>query len=284
MLSSRNSLAFLLFGLCNSYAFVIMLSAAGDIVVKQKPKLNNRTDVCYEEITEAHCLSISTGAVLLANIIPCILVQITFLFFMQRVPFGIRHALVVLCQSLGLLIVAFSNTVSGSLTGVVFASLGAGIGAVNCLALSSHFPKSVVAMWSTGSGAAGITSSLSYAAFTEPHFAHLSTKTTLLIMLIIPFFYSIAYWIILEIPDTVHKIQILNPKTYIIKEIIYHSNDNQSNENKKADTIVEVAEKECLEMKTAKIVVEKTDKKALTFVSKLKLFVVCSFLSLKLQN
>uniref|UniRef100_A0A914YZQ9 Battenin n=1 Tax=Panagrolaimus superbus TaxID=310955 RepID=A0A914YZQ9_9BILA len=197
---------------------------------------------------------------------------------MQRIPFGIRHILVIICQSLGLLIVAFSTTVFASLTGVVFASLGAGIGAVNCLALSSHFPKSVIAMWSTGSGAAGITSSLSYAAFTEPHFAHFSTKTTLLIMLIIPFFYSIAYWIILDIPDTVHKIQILNPKTYLIKDVIVQKNV-ESNERKSADKIVEtINSKEnntTPEIKNSEIVViDKNDKKVLTFVGKLKLFVI----------
>uniref|UniRef100_A0A1I8A607 Battenin n=1 Tax=Steinernema glaseri TaxID=37863 RepID=A0A1I8A607_9BILA len=47
----RNLAAFWLFGLCNNYAYVIMLSAAEDIMDKQEHKFSNDTDVDTCEVS-----------------------------------------------------------------------------------------------------------------------------------------------------------------------------------------------------------------------------------------
>uniref|UniRef100_A0AC34FM24 Uncharacterized protein n=1 Tax=Panagrolaimus sp. ES5 TaxID=591445 RepID=A0AC34FM24_9BILA len=72
-------------------------------------------------------------------------------------------------------------------------------------------------MWSSGSGAAGIISSFSYAALTEPHFANFSPKATLLVMLIIPFLYAATFWLIMDVPDSVYQVNVFDPRSYIIK-------------------------------------------------------------------
>uniref|UniRef100_A0A914Q774 Battenin n=1 Tax=Panagrolaimus davidi TaxID=227884 RepID=A0A914Q774_9BILA len=138
---------------------------------------------------------------------------------MQKVPLGITQLFVLLCQAFGLIIAAYASTVSGSLIGVILASFGTGMGSVNILALATHFPKETVKSWSTGWGAAGIVASFCYAAFTEAHLANLSIKTTLLFMLGSPILYATAYWIILEMPKTVHQVKIFNFKSYYIHNI-----------------------------------------------------------------
>uniref|UniRef100_A0AC34FHK9 Battenin n=1 Tax=Panagrolaimus sp. ES5 TaxID=591445 RepID=A0AC34FHK9_9BILA len=184
---------------------------------------------------------------------------------MQKVPFGVTQFFVILCQASGLIIAAYAATVSGSLIGVILASFGGGVGAVNILSLATHFPKETVKSWSTGWGAAGIVASLCYAAFTEAHFANLSIKTTLLLMLGSPIFYAIAYWIILEMPKSVHQVEIFNFKSYYIKNIKIAPVKTFS--SPPTSEIAETAEMpfEC----------EKEEgKKNLGFIEKLKLFVV----------
>uniref|UniRef100_A0A914PS29 Battenin n=1 Tax=Panagrolaimus davidi TaxID=227884 RepID=A0A914PS29_9BILA len=197
-----------------------MLSGAEDIIEMQSRNVikssNTSVNVCFEKITKAHCSKISTSAVLLADTIPCVIVELTFPFFMYRIPYGIRHAAVVSCQALSFIIVAFSPNVAVSLIGVVFAAIGAGLGAINCLALSSHFSKTSVSTWSSGTGAAGVVASFAYAAFTEPHLANLSPKVTMLIMLVIPLTYSMAYWAVLDKPNTIYKCNPINPLTWIV--------------------------------------------------------------------
>ncbi|KAE9548846.1 hypothetical protein FO519_007938 [Halicephalobus sp. NKZ332] len=213
----RNLAAFWIFGLCNNYAYTIMLSAAEDILDKQQHKEKNDTENhCLNDITESHCSSVSTGAVLLADILPSLFVKITFPFFMQKIPSGMRHGIVCALQVTCYLIVAFSTSVTMSLMGVTFAAAGMGLGEITYLGLSSYFPRSVVAAWSSGTGGAGIIGSLAYAGLTEPHLANLSPKNACLAMLIVPILFAVAYWFLMVVPDTVHQVQILKPGTWIV--------------------------------------------------------------------
>ncbi|KAE9550294.1 hypothetical protein FO519_006484 [Halicephalobus sp. NKZ332] len=219
MILVRNLAAFWIFGLCNNYAYVIMLSAAEDIMDKQQHKEKNDTEkTCLDEIIEPHCSSTSTGAVLLADILPSLLIKITFPFFIQRIPFGIRHGIVCMLQVTCYLVVAYSTSVAMSLTGVVFAAMGSGLGEITYLSLSSHFPRSMISAWSSGTGGAGIVGSLAYAGLTEPHFANLSPKNACLVMLVVPVIFAIAYWFLMVAPDTVNQARFLEPKTWFISD------------------------------------------------------------------
>jgi len=72
------------------------------------------------------------------------------------------------------------------LTGVVFASIGAGLGEISYLSMSSHFHAGVISSWSSGTGGAGIVGSLAFAVLTDAHLGNLSPKTALLVMLVVP--------------------------------------------------------------------------------------------------
>ncbi|CAD6186511.1 unnamed protein product [Caenorhabditis auriculariae] len=212
----RTAVAFWFLGLCNNYGYVIMLSAAEDILSTQKHKVTNQTatDTCDTFIDSRHCKP-PTGEVLLSDNLPSLIVKLTFPFFMDRFPFGARVAVVCALQATSYFVVAYSSSVAMSLAGVVFVSLGGGLGEITFLALSAHYPKVAIAGWSSGTGAAGLIGSFSYAFLTEPHMANLTPKTALLIQLFIPVLFVIAYYIMLAKPNSVYS-PGLNPRTWIV--------------------------------------------------------------------
>ncbi|VDO66999.1 unnamed protein product [Haemonchus placei] len=205
-----------MFGLCNNYGYVIMLSAAEDIMDIQKGEnITKTTSDCEDRITSRHCTTISTGAVLLADNLPTLFVKLTFPFFMHRIPFVFRHVLICLLQATSYFVVAFSQNIPMSLAGVCFASLGSGIGEISYLALASHYPALAIAAWSSGTGGAGLIGSFSYAFLTERTMGNLQPKDALLIQLFIPVVFALAYFFILVTPDDVYT-PGLHPKTWIV--------------------------------------------------------------------
>uniref|UniRef100_A0A0N5BSN5 Battenin n=1 Tax=Strongyloides papillosus TaxID=174720 RepID=A0A0N5BSN5_STREA len=240
----RNLIAFFLFGLCNNYAYVIMLSAAEDIMDKQEKNSNDEfttaipmkydnyktnytfdkvlaetsDDRCHEIVTSRECTTTSTGAVLLADILPALVVKFTFPFFADKIPFGIRHFIICLLQVGAYFMVAYSTSVTMSLAGVVLAAIGSGWGEITYLSLSSYYSKNTISAWSSGTGAAGLVGSFAYAGLTEPNWADLSPKNACLVMQIVPIIFAIAYWIILHDLDEIHQISLFKLSTWIAKK------------------------------------------------------------------
>ncbi|CAD5218105.1 unnamed protein product [Bursaphelenchus okinawaensis] len=219
----RNFIAFWIFGLCNNFAYVIMLSAADDIMSQQehenvKSSSNSTLDSvkCVEKITSHECTTATLGAVLLADIIPCLVAKLVLPFFMHRLPHGARHLLVCILQALSYIMVATSGSIPMSLFGVVFASLSSGIGENAYLALSAHYSGNSISAWSSGTGGAGIFGALGYALLTEPHLLELTPRTTLLVMLIIPILFYITNYTILVQSPTIYRATVFRPNTWIV--------------------------------------------------------------------
>ncbi|CAJ0964128.1 unnamed protein product, partial [Mesorhabditis belari] len=215
----RNVVAFWIFGLCNNYGYVIMLSAADDIIHKQQGDEDSKKNTtCIADLGTRACDGRqSTGGVLLADILPSLIVKALVPFMLSRIPYGFRHVLVIGLQTASYLVVAYSKSYTISLLGVVLASMGSGIGETTYLSLSSHFPRTIISAWSSGTGGAGVVGSFAYAALTEPHLGNLSPKSALLVMLVIPVIFAVAYWILLEFPSTVYS-PGYNPSTWLIPE------------------------------------------------------------------
>uniref|UniRef100_A0A914MLJ4 Battenin n=2 Tax=Meloidogyne incognita group TaxID=654580 RepID=A0A914MLJ4_MELIC len=238
----RDLIAFWIFGLANNFAYVIMLSAADDIIKSQNthnPQHNNKTNIsnkCIENIGNPRCEKyMSTGAVLLADILPALVIKYTMPFFMNRIPFGFRHLLVCLLQASSYLVVAFSPNIQISLFGVVLAALGSGLGEICYLALSSHYSKSTIASWSSGTGGAGIAGALAYAILTEPKFFDMSPRNALLVMLIVPIIFAITYWSLLTPVLTVHRINLFKISTWIVPVQNMKEKENQKIGEEKYD-------------------------------------------------
>ncbi|XP_047127410.2 battenin [Hydra vulgaris] len=189
----RNLVGFWLLGLCNNFGYVVMLSAAYDILQEQ---IHTNTTKSYS--TDGfHCNPISTGAVLLADIIPSLIVNWTAPFYINRFSYPLRVAVVIILLTASFLTVSFSTSRFLSLLGVVFASISSGAGEITFLSLSVHFKKTTVSAWSSGTGMAGVCGSLSYAFLRQ---VGLSSHNTLLVLLVVPALFAFTFWIVLKFP------------------------------------------------------------------------------------
>ncbi|KAI6216778.1 Battenin [Aphelenchoides besseyi] len=151
-----------------------------------------------------------------ADIFPAFILKLTMPFFMDRIPFGIRHVFICVFQLSAYLTVGFSANVKISLLGVVFASISDGVGDVSYLSLSSHYPKHMVSALCSGTGSAGLIGSFLYAFLTESNLVGLSPKTAILLMTIGPCFLFASYFVLLSHASTVHQITLSDPKTWLV--------------------------------------------------------------------
>lgn len=163
--TTKTFISFFVFGLVNNVLYVIILTAAHDLVPPTTPK----------------------SLILLADILPAFLLKVILPLFVNQsinqktkdldledesptkpeIGLGINYALrltiVVILSSLGMFITSLSLPLYITLTGIVFASLSSGLGEVTFLQLSHYYnhDNSNVAIhgWSSGTGAAGLVGS-----------------------------------------------------------------------------------------------------------------------------
>ncbi|XP_038164352.1 battenin isoform X2 [Cyprinodon tularosa] len=200
----RNWVGFWLLGLCNNFAYVVMLSAAHDILEKQESK-NSTTSAPPELVGNVpsgnksnssgyDCSPVSTGAVLLADILPTLIIKLFAPFMIHVVPYGFRVLFCVAMAATSFLLVSFSSAVWMSIVGVIFASISAGLGELSFLSLSVFFDRNVLEGWGSGTGAAGVAGSLLYSGLIQ---AGVSPQITLLIMLVVPLVMFASYFYLL---------------------------------------------------------------------------------------
>lgn len=166
------------FGLLNNLLYVVILSAAIDLVGPSTPK----------------------GIVLLADVAPSFLFKISAPFFFHVCPYSVRVGLVVGLSFVGMLMVALSSGLPMKLVGIVLASFSSGIGEVSFLQLTHFYNSNAVHAWSSGTGAAGLVGSFLYMAMTS--WAQFSARTALIFFSFMPFFIIALYVYVL--PDPQH--------------------------------------------------------------------------------
>ncbi|KAI8057992.1 CLN3 protein-domain-containing protein [Syncephalis plumigaleata] len=115
----------------NNLAYVVILSAALDIVGPHVPK----------------------GTVLLANILPSLAVKLTMPYAIHYIPYS--------------LIIAWSPSIAVSMVGIITASASSGLGEMSWLMLTSLYHPLSVSAFSSGTGAAGVLGAVSFLAMTS---------------------------------------------------------------------------------------------------------------------
>ncbi|CAN9505345.1 unnamed protein product [Ophioblennius macclurei] len=200
----RNWAAFWILGLCNNFGYVVMLSAAHDILSKQSSENTTEStpatltvDVRVANSSRYDCNPVSTAAVLLADILPTLLIKLFAPFVIHKVPYGVRVLLCVLMAAISFLLMSFSFAVWMSIVGVIFASVSAGLGELSFLSLTVFFSRDVLGGWGSGTGGAGVAGALSYSGLIQ---AGLSPRLTLLLMLVVPFGMLLSYFFLLVSP------------------------------------------------------------------------------------
>ncbi|XP_075441209.1 battenin-like isoform X2 [Ascaphus truei] len=182
----RNLAGFWLLGLCNNFAYAVMLSAAHDILRTETNETSTVSVSGHPQSSNSSrydCNQISTAAVLLADILPTLIIKLMAPFYIHLIPYNYRVSLCIFAATGSFLIVSFSTQITLSLLGVVFASVSAGLGEVTFLSLTAFFNSAVVLYWSSGTGGSGLLGALLYLGITE---AGLSPRNSLLVMLLVP--------------------------------------------------------------------------------------------------
>uniref|UniRef100_A0A3Q2ZPA0 Battenin n=1 Tax=Kryptolebias marmoratus TaxID=37003 RepID=A0A3Q2ZPA0_KRYMA len=114
---------FWLLGLCNNFAYVVMLSAAHDILQKQESKnstVSGTLDLRAGNSSNSSrydCSPVTTGAVLLADVLPTLIIKIFAPFVIHKVPYGFRVLLCFFMAATSFLLVSFSVAVWMSIIG-----------------------------------------------------------------------------------------------------------------------------------------------------------------------
>ncbi|XP_054438722.1 battenin isoform X2 [Pteronotus mesoamericanus] len=200
----KNAMGFWLLGLCNNFSYVVMLSAAHDIL-SHKRTPGNESHVDPDPVPTPHnnssrfdCNSVSTAAVLLADILPTLVIKLLAPLGLHLLPYSPRVLVSGVCAAGSFILVAFSHSVGTSLCGVVLASISSGLGEVTFLSLTAFYPRAVISWWSSGTGAAGLLGALSYLGLTQ---IGLSPQHTLLSMLGIPALLLASYFFLLASPE-----------------------------------------------------------------------------------
>lgn len=133
-------LSFFLFGLINNVLYVIILSAALDLVPPSTPK----------------------GVILFCNITPSLVAKVAWPYLLRgRIRYAKRLIGCCLLSSLGMIIVATFDVLPMRLLGISFASFSSGLGELTFLQLSTTYKPSYLAghsvgYFSSGTGAAGL--------------------------------------------------------------------------------------------------------------------------------
>jgi battenin len=192
----RNWIGFWLLGLCNNYAYVIMLSAAHDLL--DSSFHGNDDEIAIDEGkkngTIAICNPTSSAAILLADIVPSLMTKAISPFIFTNTQ--LRVLIVILLSAASFLITCFSVSNFMTFVGVIAASMSSGLGEVSFLGYSANFDKRVVSGWSSGTGAAGLVGSGVY--FLLKMF--LSTRVTLGVQLVIPVLMTFTFYILVVHP------------------------------------------------------------------------------------
>ncbi|KAI0424587.1 Batten's disease protein Cln3 [Xylaria sp. FL1042] len=168
--------AFWLFGLINNVLYVVILSAAQDLVGPEVPK----------------------GLVLLANILPSFSIKLIGPYFIHRVPYSIRIVVFAAISSVGMFMIAFTppdKSVAIKMVGVMLASLSSGGGELSFLGLTHYYGHISLAAWGSGTGAAGLVGAGLYVLLTD--WLGFSVKNSLLASAYLPVVMLISFFMIL---------------------------------------------------------------------------------------
>lgn len=159
---------FWLFGLTNNILYVVILSAASDIIGPKLPK----------------------SIILLFDILPSFLVKLSAPFFMHKLHYNRRIPLLIFLSVLGIILVS-TRSLWFCLPGIVFASMSSGIGEINFLQLTHYFGSKSLTGWSSGTGGAGIVGSFSYLFLTTV--LRMNIQISLLLYGTLPFIFLLYY-------------------------------------------------------------------------------------------
>ena len=168
-----------LIGLINNVLYVIILSAALDLVGPSVPK----------------------ALVLLCDVIPSFLMKLCAPYFIRAIPYPIRVLIFSALSALGMLLIALTppytdgGTITTKMAGVVLASISSGGGELSFISLTHFYGPFSLASWGSGTGGAGLIGAGAYALATTT--LGLSSKNTIIASAFLPLIMLVSFFVIL---------------------------------------------------------------------------------------
>lgn len=192
---SWNRIGFALLGLTNNYGYVIMLSAAYDLL-KIISDQNNSTPITGSNKEDIHklCNKHGTSTILLADTIPSLFIKILYPIILLEIPIVFRVILTILSSIISFIITGISSKEVLIFTGVVFASISSGTGEATFLSITPQYNGVALGGWAIGTGVAGFLGAFAYTLLAMV----LDVKTIMLIMIIAPFLMAVSYFVIIN--------------------------------------------------------------------------------------
>ncbi|CCG22619.1 Yhc3 protein [Candida orthopsilosis Co 90-125] len=185
--STKIFTSFFIFGLLNNILYVIILSAAIDLVGSATPK----------------------GVVLLADIMPSFTFKLVAPFFIHLIPYKTRLFSLVGLSSTGMLLISLSSqqAIVVKIFGIMLASLSSGMGEVSFLQLTHFYTggnadgdSSIgISGFSSGTGGAGLCGSFLFMLMTN--MLGIPVTIVLLLFAICPLGFLATYYLLLPLPD-----------------------------------------------------------------------------------
>lgn len=169
----------MLLGLINNVLYVIILSAALDLVGPSVPK----------------------GVVLLCDVIPSFLMKLCAPYFIHAIPYSLRVILFSAFSAVGMLLIALTpaytdgGTITTKMAGVVLASMSSGGGELSFISLTHFYGPFSLASWGSGTGGAGLIGAGAYALATTT--LGLSSKNTIFASAFLPVIMLVSFFMIL---------------------------------------------------------------------------------------
>lgn len=172
-------------GLINNVLYVVILTAALDLVGPRVPK----------------------GVVLLADVLPSFIVKLVAPYFIGSVPYSIRVLGFAAISTAGMLLIAHDASALGlgagagpgplaaKMVGIVLASISSGGGELSFLSLTHYYGPLSLAAWGLGTGGAGLVGAGAYAMVTTV--LGWSVRTALLASSGLPVVMVLAYFVVL---------------------------------------------------------------------------------------
>jgi battenin len=166
-------------GLINNVLYVIILSAALDLVGPTVPK----------------------GVVLLCDVVPSFLTKLCAPYFIHKIPYHVRILIFVALSTTGMLVIALtpplqdSRSIAIKMCGVMLASLSSGGGELSFLGLTHFYGQWGLAAWGSGTGGAGLIGAGAYAIATNT--IGIDPRTSLLVFAFLPIIMVFSFFVIL---------------------------------------------------------------------------------------
>ncbi|KAH8687265.1 batten's disease protein Cln3 [Tricladium varicosporioides] len=168
--------AFWIFGLINNLSYVVILSAALDLVGPDIPK----------------------AVVLLADVMPSFATKLVAPYFIHKVPYSVRVLVMTGLSTGGMFLIALTpSSIPIKLFGVAISSVSSGAGELSFLGLTHYYGHFSLAAWGSGTGGAGLVGAGLYVFLTGT--LGLTVKKSLLTCAFLPFIMLISFFLILPL-------------------------------------------------------------------------------------